>query len=536
MIIVYNPSGMYGVKIYAIRIIGLLVLSAFLIYVGLIITFQYVKDTANDNRSESIQFVTSEIHDRIIELKLMNNLIKLQQYLQNYSQSSEVEVFKIHVLNRNFEVIASSDISYIKKKMLDKSYKQVKERSRSYVINQIADGEKIVECAYPIKASIFNDNRSALNLTEGEVLGILLVWRKLSPLGEMIDSNYSSWGIVFVLIGILLVVILIGVYVNKFFSNLGSISGTAKKLAAGDLNERLDFDKNSEFGLLADSFNQIADNLENRIKETTVINKKLEESNVEKEKQVSILSQMAGGVAHEIRNPLGGIRGFAELLKNEIESGDEKKTRYINYILDEVKTLECLVQNVLDFARPRPANKSKIYSEILIEALSNIIENKIEIIYKNNKKKIELVCKINEDAAELTADPGQLRQVILNLALNACDAMSETGGRLQIEFCRIEADALKNRYGSSDDETVKNILGRPAPGKFFIAVKVSDTGCGMDQKVLDNLFAPFFTTRASGTGLGLSICKKIVDNHNGFIDIESELGRGTAFTVVLPAD
>ncbi len=527
---------MYGVRIYAVRILILLILSAFLIYAGLVITFQYVKDTAADNRRESIQFITSEIHDQIIELKLMNNLIKLQQYLQNYSQSSEIEVYKIHVLNKDFEVVASSDINYIKKKFLDKSYRQVKERSRSYVINQSIDGEKIVECAYPIKASIFNDNRPALNYRDAEVLGILLVWRKISPLNEMITTNYSSWAIVFVLIGILLIVIIIGIYINKFFANLGSISGTAKKLAAGELKERLDFDKNSEFGLLADSFNQIADNLESRIKETTVINRKLEESNLEKEKQVSILSQMAGGVAHEIRNPLGGIRGFAELLKNEISSDDEKKTRYIDYILEEVKTLECLVQNVLDFARPRLPSRSKIYTEILVEAFYNIIENKIEGIFNKYGHKIEFSYKIEKNASEFNADPGQLRQVILNLALNACDAMNESGGRLEIIFDKMNISKLDKQFYLKMPDIISKISKRSAriENIDFMVISVSDTGCGMDQKVLENLFAPFFTTRASGTGLGLSICKKIIDNHGGFIIIDSIIKRGTIFYVILP--
>ncbi len=193
------------------------------------------------------------------------------------------------------------------------------------------------------------------------------------------------------------------------------------------------------------------------------------------------------------------------------------------------------MQNVLDFARPRPANKSKIYSEMLIEALANIVENKIDLINKSNGQKIEFNYKINDEAAELTADPGQLRQVILNLALNACDAMSETGGSLKIEFDRIEAAEFKKIAGAPEDERVKNILKSAEPAKFFIVITVSDTGCGMDKKILDNLFSPFFTTRASGTGLGLSICKKIVDNHKGIIDIESQAGRGTSFRVILPA-
>jgi len=515
-------------KIYTLRIIGLLVLSAFLIYLGLVITFQYVKESTNESRNESVQFVATEIHDQIIELKLMDNLIKLQQHLQSYAASSEVEVYKLHVLNKNFEVIASSDIGFVKKRFEDKSYKQVKERNRSYVINKKFENEQIVECAYPIKSTIFNETKPALNQSPNEALGILLVWRKMSPLNEIIHSNISNWAIVIVLLSILLVVLLIGIYVNKFFANLGSISGTAKKLASGNFQERIKFEKNSEFGLLADSFNLIADNLENRIKETTVINKKLEESNCEKEKQVTILSQMAGGVAHEIRNPLGGIRGFAELLKNEIVSTDEKKLRYVNYILDEVKTLECLVQNVLDFARPKPPHKSKVYTEMVVEALGNIVQNKIETIEKSNGVKIEFFYEINPNATEFEADANQLRQVILNLVLNACDALSEKGGNISLKFQKIAGDKLAREYSRPNHGSSGEIAD-------FIMMSVKDNGAGMGPEVMENLFSPFYTTKASGTGLGLSICKKIIDSHGGFIDIKSDAGTGTLFSIFIPA-
>ncbi|HNY12844.1 MAG TPA: ATP-binding protein [Candidatus Wallbacteria bacterium] len=498
----------------------MIALSGLLIYMGLVITFQYVKGNVRENRSESIQFIATEVHDQIIELNLMDNLIKLQEFLSDYVESKEVSIHKIHVLNKNYEVVASSDIKYVRKKIYDEGYRQVKERMRSYIIDKKIDEESIVECAYPIKPSIFNSNKQAV--TNGGILGILLVWKKNSPITELIYSDYSNLAVLIVFLIVLGIVIWIGFYTNRFFSSLGSISGAAKKIALGDLKERIPLAENSEFGLLAESFNQIADDLEGRIRETSVINKKLEESNSEKEKQVKILSQMAGGVAHEVRNPLGGIRGFAELLKSEIPPEDATKIKYIQYILDEVKTLESLVQNVLDFARPKKPNITSVNVEMLMDGVSNIIQNRVEEVKKNGPK-IDFEYSFAENAAELDADFTQLRQVILNLALNSCDAMSDKGGKLRLDFEKADAAQLA---------AIFEIPG--AKCAHYAKLTISDTGPGMSKDIMDNLFSPFYTTKASGTGLGLSICKKIVESHNGYIKIKSVQGSGTSFFIFLP--
>jgi len=515
---------MRQISSYTLRILGLLFLSGLLIYIGLMITFQYVKDSVHESRSESIQFVATEIHDRIIELNLMSSYIKVQQYLSEYFSTDEVSIYKVHILDKNFRVVASTDLHFVGMSFYDESYRQVKDRLRSYITNKKYDDLSYIECAYPIKPSIFIDSASRPSVKPAEILGILLVWKRSSPLSELIYSDYPNWVVIVVLLFTLLVVISIGYYVNRFFANLGSISGTARKIALGDFKERIQFENNSEFGLLAESFNQIADNLEGRIRETSDVNKKLAESNKEKEKQVNILSQMAGGVAHEVRNPLGGIRGFAELLKADIDKSDVTKLKYIQYILDEVKTLENLVQNVLDFARPKRPNMTRVNFEIVMDAISNIIQNRIDEMSKKGRE-LEFSCAIKPEANDTTADPSQMRQVILNLALNACDAMGESGGKLEIAIDLIKTDAMTSEYDIKSNDF--------ASGEF-VMIRISDNGSGMAPDVIDNLFTPFYTTKASGTGLGLSICRKIVDNHRGFIKVKSESGKGTAFFIFIP--
>ena len=149
---------MNQIKSYTTRLLFLLFLSGFLIYLGLVFTFHYVNDNFKDNRNESIQFIANEVHDKIVELNLMANITKLQQYLTEYTASNEVNVYKIHILNKNYAVIASSDINYIQKNLYDENYRQAKVRSRSYIIEKKIDDEQIIECAYPIKNSLFLNN------------------------------------------------------------------------------------------------------------------------------------------------------------------------------------------------------------------------------------------------------------------------------------------------------------------------------------------------------------------------------------------
>jgi signal transduction histidine kinase len=219
-------------------------------------------------------------------------------------------------------------------------------------------------------------------------------------------------------------------------------------------------------------------------------------------RSLASLGQLAAGVAHEIRNPLSAINGFAELLKRSL-SDDHKCLRYASRVLEEVKNLDSLVTDVLDFARPQIPNFIRCSPK-------NIVSEALEIVCAD--KKFETIT-IRKDLKELPEsiylDKNQIRQVLINIIRNACQACEKNG---EIDITSFTDSA----------------------GQFTISI--SDNGRGISEYEIENLFNPFFTTKEEGTGLGLSICYKIMQAHGGTINVESKEPGGSTFNLVLPVN
>ncbi len=224
---------------------------------------------------------------------------------------------------------------------------------------------------------------------------------------------------------------------------------------------------------------------------------------VERSRRLASIGRLAAGVAHEIRNPLSSIKGFATYFGERYKDiPEDKKTAEI--MVKEVERLNRVISQLLDFARPVNIKKENI-------TLDTIIHHSIKMIEKSAlDKNIAVNVNIPSELPELAVDPDRINQVLLNLYLNSIEAM-EDGGRLSI--------TAKHDRGSKRLE-----------------IEVEDTGKGIDQKDLANVFDPYFTTRQSGTGLGLAIVHRIIESHNGEVRIESEPGNGTRVTVYLPVE
>lgn len=218
-------------------------------------------------------------------------------------------------------------------------------------------------------------------------------------------------------------------------------------------------------------------------------------------KRLAELGTVAAGVAHEIRNPLSGIRGASQLLARE---SDEKTKEFLDVIVREVDRLDHTVEQLLDLARPTEA-------ETAPTAIGDIVERALTVLKPQLAEGgIRVKKKTPSVPGPVNADAGQLTQVFLNLFLNAIQAMPE-GGTLTVTI-------RENRAGDST----------------AAVVSVSDTGHGMSQQTLEHIFMPFYTDREKGTGLGLAISHKIIEEHNGTIDVKSEKGKGSSFIVSLP--
>jgi signal transduction histidine kinase len=229
-------------------------------------------------------------------------------------------------------------------------------------------------------------------------------------------------------------------------------------------------------------------------------------------KSLAALGEMAAVMVHELKNPLGGIRGFAELLERDLEKGDPK-SKSARKIMEGVETLDGIVKSLLDYTKPIKLNPRKVEMAAFIDEVIGFFN----MDDSPRKKDVQIVKCFPPDGVFCQLDTEQFRQILLNLLHNAVQAI-EGGGKITVEL---------SQQAQSPDVCQK------AKAKEIV-LKISDTGIGMSQSTLDKLFTPFFTTKEGGTGLGLSTVKRIVEAHRGDIRVESKLQKGTTVMVKLP--
>lgn len=222
---------------------------------------------------------------------------------------------------------------------------------------------------------------------------------------------------------------------------------------------------------------------------------------VEKSRRLASLGSLAAGVAHEIRNPLSSLKGFATYFKEHHRNDpQEKKTAEI--MISEVDRLNRVITQLLDLARPVALNLRQIPPAALLQHALALMEEQARV------KGIEIRIELSPGVGEVVIDPDKIEQVILNLLLNAVEAM-EAGGVISLSMGTTE--------------------------RGMVRIAVADTGPGIGKEDLPHIFDPYFTTKQSGTGLGLALVHRIVQAHGGEITVESTPGTGTVFTVLLPA-
>ena len=227
------------------------------------------------------------------------------------------------------------------------------------------------------------------------------------------------------------------------------------------------------------------------------------EAQVQRMHTLAALGEMAATVAHEIRNPLGGIASFANLLERDLDCGDPNG-RLVSKITEGVARLNRIVSSLLSYTRPLNLNTRKADIREVVEEAAAFFEadpegGSGEVVVERSYPETSLLAELDSE---------QVHQVVLNLLLNAAQAMPE-GGVIHLEVLR-------------------------AAGAAETQIRIRDEGPGIDAEIRKKLFTPFFTTKEDGTGLGLVTSKKIVEAHGGRITLESNPGKGSCFTIALP--
>lgn len=277
----------------------------------------------------------------------------------------------------------------------------------------------------------------------------------------------------------------------------------SQRIANGDLDTAVLIRSRDEIGLFARTFNQMARNL-----------KKLYEEVEDRGRQIAELS---ASVAHEVRSPISAIQGFTELLEDELGS-DDPRLEYTADIKNEIKVLNSKIADFIHFAKPMEIEPISIdITEVLESTLASMDK-------ETTDSGISVVTNFGSDLPAVSGDSEQLRGLFVNLIRNAIQAMDNGGGLI------ISANSVLERSEEVVNGSAQDVSADPN----FVEIRIEDTGCGISPEAMERAFEPFFTTKGDGTGLGLAIVKKIVDAHNGRIELESYLGQGTTARVFLP--
>lgn len=350
---------------------------------------------------------------------------------------------------------------------------------------------------------------------EDTVLGLLDISISLEPLRQ----KSHEYRLEFVMLTCLLL-LLIGMLVTILTHYLVDIPVQrlvrhSARVAAGDLDSRVPVTSRDELGELSESVNRMteslgkadrelmewADSLEHKVDERTREIRRMEEQ-LRRSEKLAALGTLSAGVAHEINNPLTGILLYASIIAGDARL-DPALRPDVERVISETGRCAGIVKDLLEFSRESTPEKEPLFLDALIDEVVTFFHNQPDF------SAISITTKHAAGLPQISADPHQIRQVFMNLVINAGHAMPQ-GGILKIDTYR-------------------------SPDGTRVCAALADSGSGIAAENLTRIFDPFFTTKPHGTGLGLAISYGIIENHGGTIEVKSEAGAGTTFIVALTA-
>ncbi len=470
---------------------GLIVLTVLMIAGGYNITH------LNNNVITELQNIIS-LHEVEHLRKNLLNQIKIVQsdlLLKDSPHARDVDTFVLHVeeMTRTSAICSTCHLDPKGKAMLHDFYSGVdrytKQLSRVYTIR--ANEERLTqekEQTFQTGQKVIDEiNNLVVRLDSKIAAKITQASTNISQAKQLLTLFlYTSPFVVFGLAFF---------FLRHYTSSVATLIGATRRLKEGNLDYRIDNDLRDEFQELAASFNEMADSIKDNCEK------------MQQAERLAVAGEISAGLAHEVKNPLAGIKVSIDVLRNELPLAQEDKEIFLR-IINEINRIELLLKELLSYARPSPPQTISLDVGNVLDTTIKNAQYSLKKPTGNDQpiKNIDFVREFAPDLPRVVADPAQLQQVFLNLLINAIDGIGESG------TITIRTEALAG----------------------FVQIVISDTGTGINPENLSKIFTPFFTTKSKGTGLGLSITRRLVEQHDGTIGVVNNPEGGVSFTIRLP--
>jgi signal transduction histidine kinase len=457
------------------------------------VSFSTQKNITNTMRKQKLEIVGAMIESSI-SLHMEEGKEKdIELTLQKLAASTSIE--EIRILDLDGKILISSDH--------DEIGTEIDENEKSILNNLLKDDGRdefvFVRSPTPTTSFMTIKNRKECmrcHSADHKINAILEIAIDDTATSKLIHQNRLQ-GIVIAFVSLVILTYIIYRLFERIINRpLSVLKVHMKKVQDGNLSAQLNPQKNDEIGALTTSFNIMISNLKTARDQI----EELHSREIERAGHLASMGELAAGLAHEIKNPIAGIKGALEVIIQRTEASDPKKEIFTE-ILSQIDRIHNIVQDLLDYARPKamtfkPVNPNDYIQNAIKLAQSQTQDKDIQIKFKGFDNDIRVNC-----------DENKIQEVILNLLINSISAIEKKG----------EISIILEKINNKN-----------------IDIVIEDNGKGIKKEHLSHVFDPFFTTRKKGTGLGLSICKRIIDAHRGSIEVNSVEGKKTVFAIRLP--
>lgn len=428
---------------------------------------------------------TSLIHEYLNGVMLSDRHQEMQGFLQKLK--SEDEIWRGRLIKPDGTVIFSTDTQEVRRAVMTVPPELFTD---NHVLQgtRFEDGQRLSVVMRPVLNS---PSCQRCHDAQASAIGAIVIEKSLAPAEASVVGNRNlliAYGfIIFVLVGVVLWLLIVRLVTQP----VSNVLEQMRWVQAGNLKARATEETNDEIGELTRGFNAMVQSLDQATRE-------LEESHekqIQQAGKLASIGELASGIAHEIRNPLAGIGAAVEVLSEE-NGLNGQHAEIVGEIRRQITRLNATLRDLLNFARQREP-------EIAPCSVGDLIKPMLALVRPDAQKQhVTIVEQWADELPPISVDAGQVQQALLNVLLNAIQAMPE-GGTLTV---------------------------RATSAGSMVRIAISDSGSGIPRENLRKIFSPFFTTKHRGTGLGLAITRSIIEKHHGRVSVESEVGRGTTFT------